>query len=104
MRRTARLFRLCLLLLATVQVAAPTGAALADAIVDPLVPGQHQPGQPHHDNCIFCQLLGQAAIASHPPVQPRLTTHFTYLLPAAPAAPIRGFLRHLPDSRAPPLA
>jgi hypothetical protein len=105
MRRTARLYRLCLVLLATVQVAAPAGAALADAVVDPFVPGQHgRQGQPQHDNCIFCQLLGQAAIASHAIVEPHPATTIAYVLPLSAPAPVRAFLRHLPNSRAPPLS
>jgi hypothetical protein len=105
MRRTARLFRLCLVVLATVQVAAPAGAALADAVVDPLVPGQHEhQGNPQHDNCIFCQFLGQAAVASHATAQPQPATHIEYALPALFRAPVRSFVHHLPDPRAPPLS
>ncbi len=105
MRRPARIFRLWLVLLATIQVAAPTGAALADSIVDPLVPGQHgHQGHPHHDNCIFCQFLGQVAVASHAPVQPQPSTRIEYAPPTPVRPPIFRLSRHLPNSRAPPLA
>lgn len=105
MRRTARLFRFGLVVLATVQVTAPAGAALADAVVDSYVLGPHgHESRPHHDNCIFCQLLGQAAITSQVPVPPRPAERVAYVPPVAPAAPVRELLRHLPHSRAPPLA
>lgn len=106
MGRPAGLKRLFFALLAAVQVAAPAGAALADAVVHAPLLGEHgnQGQAPHHDICIFCQLLGQHAVASVPALPTGPGTNVRYIDPPAARAPIREAVLHLPDWRAPPLS
>ncbi len=89
-----------------VQVAAPGGAALADAVVHAPLLGEHGTpgGTPHHDICIFCQLLGQHAVASSAAVQAGPHAEIGYIEPIPPTAPVREAVLHHPDSRAPPLS
>ncbi|MEJ2215263.1 MAG: hypothetical protein P8099_01485 [Gemmatimonadota bacterium] len=104
MRRRSWSRGLAFVFMAMVYTAAPAGAAVADAIVH-LPVEEHQPKdqRPHQDNCVFCQLLGQHAIASQGEVSTGPDLHFGYVPLATPVAPVRETVLHLPDSRAPPL-
>jgi hypothetical protein len=114
MRRPARRFRLLLALLATLQVAAPTAATLADAAFAAsaqwlgLHIEDHGAGRrdhpPHRDDCIFCQFVGQHAVASRPDIRQRIANAVTCFALSESETPHVATALRLPDSRAPPLA
>ncbi len=114
MRRPAQRFRLLFAVLATVQVAAPPAAALADAAYarDSEWVGLHIESHgrrrhdhpPHQDDCIFCQFLGHHAVAYSGGDAARALVWLTRIVPTDPDCPCREVPLHLPDSRAPPLA
>ncbi len=105
MRRPSRPYRLFLALLAAVQVAAPAGAALADAVVHAPLLGQHgEQGQAPQHVCPFCQLLGQHAVAAAPALPVGPAAQVDYVDPSVPRAPVRETVLLLPDWRAPPLS
>jgi hypothetical protein len=114
MRRPAHHVRLLLAFLATVQVAAPPAAALADAAFADgaqwlgLHIEDHGAGRrdhpPHRDDCVFCQFLGQHAVASQPGVRVRIASLVASFAIETPNGPGLARVYHLPDSRAPPTA